>query len=202
MGGNVAVFELGAAEIAEYIDAVVRAASKIIVMDINHSKLLLAKLMGPAECIKSKDFNALSQRVLVEMTGDGLEHTFEAAENVRLIHADLEVCHKGWGECTVTGFTGASLEISNRLFQLMTGRVRRCMTFGDFKGRSELLGIAYEWMRRSFGIYAYPAHCMNDNLITTAFDLPKAEASIRSALQFQPEQTMTVNPLSGQLVAE
>ena len=71
-------------------------------------------------------YYAPTQNVLVETTGGGLDHTFEACGNVNLMRAALESCHMEWGECTVTGAAGAGQEISMRPFQLLempTGRV-------------------------------------------------------------------------------
>ena len=182
--------------------AVMNGASKIIGIDINPSKFPLAKSLGANECINPKDYDAPIHEVLVEMTGGGLDYTFEAVGNVDLMRSALESCHKGWGECTVIGVAGAGQEISTRPFQLVTGRVWRGTAFGGVKGRSELPSMVDEWMEDKFSVDPYITHHMNHNQINTAFDLLKAGESIRSVIHFQPDQTMTINSLPGQIVPE
>lgn len=201
-GATVAVFGLGAVGMAVIQGAVMSGASKIIGVDINPSKFLLAKALGATECINPKDYDAPIQEVLVEMTDGGLDYTFEAVGNVGLMRAALESCHKGWGECTVIGVAGAGQEISTRPFQLVTGRVWRGTAFGGVKGRSELPGMVDEWMRGDFSVDPYITHHMTHGQINTAFDLLTAGESIRSVIHFQPEETMLMNSLPGKLVPE
>lgn len=201
-GSTVAVFGLGAVGMAVIQGAVMSGASKIVGIDINPSKFLLAKALGATECINPKDYDAPIQEVLVDMTGGGFDYTFEAVGNVDLMRAALESCHKGWGESTVIGVAGAGQEIATRPFQLVTGRVWRGTTFGGVKGRSELPGMVDEWLNGEFSVDPYITHHMNHNQINTAFDLLKAGESIRSVIHFQPDETMTVNSLPGQIVPE
>lgn len=63
------------------------------------------------------------QQVLIEMTGWGIDHTFECIGNVHVMRAALESAHRGWGQSIVIGVAGAGEEISTRPFQLVTGRV-------------------------------------------------------------------------------
>ena len=126
---TVAVFGLGAVGMAVIQGAVMNGASRIIGVDINPEKFLLAKALGATECVNPKDYEQPIQEVLVEMTGGGLDYTFEAVGNVDLMRAALESCHKGWGESTVIGVAGAGQEIATRPFQLVTGRVWRGTAF-------------------------------------------------------------------------
>ena len=201
-GATVAVFGLGAVGMAVIQGAVMNGASRIIGIDINPSKFLLAKALGATECLNPKDYDAPIQDVLIEMTGGGLDYTFEAVGSVDLMRAALEACHKGWGESTVIGVAGAGQEIATRPFQLVTGRVWRGTAFGGVKGRSELPGMVDEWMNGDFSVDPYITHHMHHNQINTAFDLLKAGKSIRSVIHFQPKETMTVNSLPGEIVPE
>ncbi|MCJ8334687.1 MAG: S-(hydroxymethyl)glutathione dehydrogenase/class III alcohol dehydrogenase [Epibacterium sp.] len=200
-GSTVAVFGLGAVGMAVIQGAVMSGASRIIGIDINPEKFLLAKALGATECVNPKDFDQPIQEVLVEMTGGGLDYTFEAVGNVDLMRAALESCHKGWGESTVIGVAGAGQEIATRPFQLVTGRVWRGTAFGGVKGRSELPGMVDEWMRGDFSVDPYITHHMNHDNINTAFDLLKAGKSIRSVIHFRPEETMVGDDLPGEIIA-
>ena len=163
-------------------DAVMNGASRIIGIDINPSKFLLAKALGATECRIPKDYDARIQDVLIEMTGGGLAYTFEAVGGVDLMRAALEACHKGWGESTVIGFAGAGQEIATRPFQLVTGRVWRGTASGGVKGRSELPSMVDEWVNGNFSVDPYITHHMHHKQINTAFDLLKAGKSIRSVI--------------------
>lgn len=201
-GATVSVFGLGAVGMAVIQGAVMSGASRIIGIDINPTKFLLAKALGATDCINPTDYDGPIQDVLVDMTGGGLDYTFEAVGNVGLMRAALESCHKGWGECTVIGVAGAGQEISTRPFQLVTGRVWRGTAFGGVKGRSELPGMVDEWLRGDFSVDPYITHHMTHGQINTAFDLLKAGESIRSVIHFQPDETMTVNSLPGIVVPD
>ena len=200
-GSTVAVFGRAAVGMAVIQGAVMSGASRIIGIDINPEKFLLAKALGATECVNPKDFDQPIQEVLVEMTGGGLDYTFEAVGNVDLMRAALESCHKGWGESTVIGVAGAGQEIATRPFQLVTGRVWRGTAFGGVKGRSELPGMVDEWMRGDFSVDPYITHHMNHDNINTAFDLLKAGKSIRSVIHFRPEETMVGDDLPGEIIA-
>ena len=199
-GSTVAVFGLGAVGMAVIQGAVMNGASRIIGVDINPEKFLLAKALGATECLNPKDYDQPIQEVLVEMTGGGLDYTFEAVGNVDLMRAALESCHKGWGESTVIGVAGAGQEIATRPFQLVTGRVWRGTAFGGVKGRSELPGMVDEWLRGDFSVDPYITHHMNHDNINTAFDLLKAGKSIRSVIHFRPEETMVGDDLPGEII--
>jgi S-(hydroxymethyl)glutathione dehydrogenase/alcohol dehydrogenase len=201
-GATVAVFGLGAVGMALIQGAVLKGASRIIGIDVNPNKFLLAKSLGATECINPRDHRLPIHEVLIEMTDGGLDYTFEAVGNVELMRSALESCHKGWGECTVIGVAVAGQEISTRPFQLVTGRVWRGTAFGGVLGRSQLPGMVDEWFRGDFSVDPYITHHMSHEQINTAFDLLKAGESIRSVIHFRPSDTLTVNSLPGQIVKE
>lgn len=199
-GSTVAVFGLGAVGMAVIQGAKMIGAGRIIGIDTNPNKFLLAKSLGATECINPKDFDEPIQKVLVEMTDGGVDYSFECIGNVEVMRAALECCHKGWGECTVIGVAGAGEEISTRPFQLVTGRVWRGSAFGGVLGRSQLPGMVDEWLRGDFDVDPYITHNMGHEQINTAFDLLHAGKSIRSVIHFQPDETMRVNNLPGEIV--
>lgn len=199
-GSTVAVFGLGAVGMAVIQGAKMIGAGRIIGIDTNPNKFLLAKSLGATECINPKDFDEPIQKVLVEMTDGGVDYSFECIGNVEVMRAALECCHKGWGECTVIGVAGAGEEISTRPFQLVTGRVWRGSAFGGVLGRSQLPGMVDEWLRGDFDVDPYITHNMAHEQINTAFDLLHAGKSIRSVIHFQPNETMLVNTLPGEIV--
>ncbi len=199
-GATVAVFGLGAVGMAVIQGAKMQGASRIIGIDTNPNKFELARSLGAHDCINPADFPQPIQDVIVEVTGGGVDYSFECIGNVNVMRAALECCHKGWGECTVIGVAGAGEEIATRPFQLVTGRVWRGSAFGGVLGRSQLPGMVDEWLRGDFDVDPYITHNMTHDQINTAFDLLHAGKSIRSVIHFQPSDTMLVNDLPGIIV--
>lgn len=52
-------------------------ASRIIGVDVNKEKFARAKELGATECISPRDFQKPVQEVLTEMTGYGVDYSFE-----------------------------------------------------------------------------------------------------------------------------
>lgn len=63
------------------------------------------------------------QKTLMEVSADGYDYTFEAANFKRFGTVAIEICHKGWGRCALlTHGTEKDSTISTKPFQLVTGR--------------------------------------------------------------------------------
>lgn len=61
-------------------------ASRVIAVDINKDKFAKAKELGATDCINPRDFKKPIQEVLTEMTGQGVDYSFEV-----IGHADTMV---------------------------------------------------------------------------------------------------------------
>ncbi|MBI1367936.1 MAG: S-(hydroxymethyl)glutathione dehydrogenase/class III alcohol dehydrogenase [Planctomycetes bacterium] len=184
-GATVAVFGLGGIGLACIQGAVMAKAGRIIAIDINAGKFELAKQMGATDCVNPKDHGDTPiQNVIVEMTGGGVDYSFECVGNVKLMRAALECCHKGWGVSTIIGVAGAGQEISTRPFQLVTGRVWKGTAFGGVKGRSQLPGYVDRAMKGDIKIDPFITHTMALDKINEAFDLMHEGKSIRSVIHY------------------
>ncbi|NLC62064.1 MAG: S-(hydroxymethyl)glutathione dehydrogenase/class III alcohol dehydrogenase, partial [Gammaproteobacteria bacterium] len=146
-GDSVAVFGLGAIGLAVIQGAVQAKAGRIIAIDLNPAKFELARQMGATDCVNPKDYDRPIQEVIVEMTGWGVDHSFECIGNVEVMRAALECAHRGWGQSVIIGVAGAGQEISTRPFQLVTGRKWMGTAFGGVKGRTELSGMVEDAMK-------------------------------------------------------
>ena len=122
--------------------------------------------------------------VIVEMTGGGVDFSFECIGNVKVMRSALECCHKGWGESVIIGVAGAGEEICTRPFQLVTGRVWRGSAFGGVRGRSELPGYVQRYLDGEFELDTFITHTMGLEQINQAFDLMHAGKSIRTVIHF------------------
>jgi len=179
---SVAVFGMGTVGLACVEAASYAGASRIIAVDIDPSKWELAKSFGATEFINPKDYEKPIQEVLVDVTGGGLDYTFECVGNVQLMRAALEACHIGWGKSIVIGVAGAGQEISTRPFQLVTGRVWTGTAFGGFKSRSEVPALVDDYMSKKLNIDEYITHNLNFNDINIAFKLMHEGKSLRSVI--------------------
>jgi len=183
-GSTVAVFGLGGIGLSVIQGAVMAGASRIIAVDINPEKFTFAKQLGATDCVNPKEHSSPIQEVLVELTGGGVDYSFECVGNVGLMRAALESCHKGWGESIIIGVAGAGQEISTRPFQLVTGRVWRGTAFGGVKGRSQLPGYVERYLNGDLKVDEFVTHKMPLDKINEAFDLMHEGKSIRSVIEF------------------
>src|SRR5262245_6175890 len=183
-GDTVAVFGLGGIGLAVIQGARRAKAGRIIAIDTNPSKFDKAKAMGATDCLNPRDHDKPVQQVIVEMTGWGVDHSFECIGNVQVMRAALECAHRGWGQSIIIGVAGAGQEISTRPFQLVTGRTWKGTAFGGVKGRSQLPGMVQEAMQGRIKLAPFVTHTMGLDGINDAFDLMHEGKSIRSVIHF------------------
>ncbi|MGO1541098.1 MAG: S-(hydroxymethyl)glutathione dehydrogenase/class III alcohol dehydrogenase [Luteimonas sp.] len=183
-GDSVAVFGLGAIGLAVIQGAVQAKAGRIIAIDTNPAKFELAKQMGATECVNPKDYNRPIQEVIVEMTGWGVDHSFECIGNVDVMRSALECAHRGWGQSVIIGVAGAGKEISTRPFQLVTGRKWMGTAFGGVKGRTQLPGMVEEAMKGDIKLEPFVTHTLPLERINEAFELMEKGESIRTVIRY------------------
>ena len=183
-GDSVAVFGLGGIGLAVIQGAKLAKAGRIIAIDTNPGKFDLARTFGATDCVNPKDFDKPIQQVIVDMTGWGVDHSFECIGNVNVMRAALECAHRGWGQSVVIGVAGAGQEISTRPFQLVTGRKWLGTAFGGVKGRTELPGMVEDAMSGKIQLAPFVTHTMPLTGINEAFDLMHEGKSIRSVVHY------------------
>ena len=183
-GDTVAVFGLGGIGLAVIQGARQAKAGRIIAIDTNPAKFDLARTFGATDCINPNDHDAPIQEVIVEMTGWGVDHSFECIGNVNVMRAALECAHRGWGQSVIIGVAGAGQEISTRPFQLVTGRRWLGSAFGGVKGRSQLPGMVEDAMNGKIELAPFVTHTVALEQINDAFDLMHEGKSIRTVVRY------------------
>ncbi len=184
-GASVAVFGLGGIGLSVVQGAVMAKAGRIVVVDTNPEKFVMAKALGATDCVNPKDYpDTPIQQVIVDLTDGGVDYSFECIGNVHVMRAALECCHKGWGESVIIGVAGAGQEISTRPFQLVTGRVWRGSAFGGVKGRSQLPGYVDRYMAGEIRIDEMITEVLPLERINEAFELMHAGKVIRSVIHY------------------
>ena len=184
-GSTVAVFGLGGIGMAVIQGAVMAKASRILAIDMNPDKFVMAKQLGATDFINPKDYpDTPIQQVIVDLTDGGVDYSFECIGNVKVMRSALECCHKGWGESIIIGVAGAGQEVSTRPFQLVTGRVWRGSAFGGVKGRSQLPGYVDRYMKGEFKVDQFVSAVLPLDEINEAFKLMHEGKVIRTVIQY------------------
>lgn len=181
---TVAIFGLGGIGLSVIQGAVMSKAKRIIAIDINESKFEFAKQLGATDTLNPTTLNGNLTEAIVEMTGGGVDYSFECVGNVDLMREALECTHKGWGESVIIGVAPAGAEISTRPFQLVTGRSWRGTAFGGVKGRSQLPSYVDQYMEGKIKVDEMITHTFPHNEINKAFDVMHKGESIRSVIVY------------------
>lgn len=182
-GSTVAVFGLGGIGLNVIQGARMVGADRIIGIDINPARAELGTQFGMSDFINPKDVDDVTQAI-IDLTGGGVDYSFECIGNVDTMRQALECCHKGWGESFIIGVAGAGQEISTRPFQLVTGRSWRGTAFGGARGRTDVPRIVDWYMDGKIEIDPLITHTLALEDINSAFDLMHAGASIRSVVVY------------------
>lgn len=183
-GATVAIFGLGGIGLSCIQGAVMAQAGRIITIDLNPDKWPIAQALGATDFVNPKEIGGSVTEYIKEMTGGGVDYSFECIGNVHVMREALECTHMGWGVSTIIGVAGAGQEISTRPFQLVTGRTWKGTAFGGVKGRSELPGYVDRYLRGDIELDRMVTHTMPLEEINHAFDLMHEGKSIRSVIIF------------------
>jgi S-(hydroxymethyl)glutathione dehydrogenase / alcohol dehydrogenase len=184
-GANVVVFGLGGIGLNVIQGARMVGADKIIGVDINPSKVEMARKFGMTHFVNPQEVG--SEKVveaIVDITGGGADFSFECIGNTTTMRQSLECCHRGWGESIIIGVAPSGAEVSTRPFQLVTGRVWKGSAFGGARGRTDVPKIVDWYMDGKINIDDLITHVMPLDDINSAFDLMHSGESIRSVVTF------------------
>ncbi len=183
-GANVVVFGLGGIGLNVIQGARMAGANRIVGVDINPRRKLLAERFGMTHFVNPKEVEGDLVAHLVALTDGGADYSFECVGSVDLMRQALECCHRGWGVSVIIGVAGAGQEIRTRPFQLVTGRVWKGTAFGGARGRTDVPKIVDWYMDGKINIDDLITHVMPLNKINDAFDLMHKGESIRSVVTF------------------
>ncbi len=182
-GANVVVFGLGGIGLNVIQGAKLVGADKIIGIDVNPAREVMARKFGMTHFINAKETPNVVDAI-VQLTDGGADYSFECIGNTTTMRQALECCHKGWGQSIIIGVAEAGAEISTRPFQLVTGRQWKGSAFGGARGRTDVPKIVDWYMDGKIDIDSLITHTMPLNDINKAFDLMHAGESIRSVVVY------------------
>jgi S-(hydroxymethyl)glutathione dehydrogenase/alcohol dehydrogenase len=182
-GASVAVYGLGGVGLSVIQGAVLSGAEQIIGIDTNPSKFDLARQFGATHTLNPKDAADPVEAVL-ELSGGGVDYSFECIGNVEVMHQALQVAHRGWGESIIIGVAGAGEEIHARPFLLVTGRSWRGSAFGGVKGRTQVPKFVDQYMSGRIKLDEYVTLTLPLTEINSAFDKMHEGSVIRSVIVY------------------
>ena len=191
-GANVVVFGLGGIGLNVIQGARMAGADKIIGVDMNPAREVLARKFGLTHFVNPKEVKGDLVPYLVDLTGGGADYSFECIGNVDVMRQALECCHRGWGVSVIIGVAGSGQEIKTRPFQLVTGRVWKGTAFGGARGRTDVPRIVDWYMEGKINIDDLITHVLPLDRINEAFDLMHEGKSIRSVVTYdgaRPQRT-------------
>ena len=183
LGSTVAVFGLGGIGLNVIQGAKMVGATRIIGVDLNPDKVKLAQQFGMTDFVNPSEVDDVVQH-LIDMTGGGVDYSFECIGNVKVMRQALECCHKGWGTSVIIGVAGAGQEISTRPFQLVTGRNWRGSAFGGARGRTDVPRIVDWYMDGRINIDDLITHTLPLEQINDGFELMHRGESIRAVVVY------------------
>jgi len=184
-GANVVVFGLGGIGLNVIQGARMVGADKIVGVDLNPSKVEIAKKFGMTHYVNPDEGGRDKVvQAIVDLTGGGADFSFECIGSTTTMRQALECCHRGWGESIIIGVAPSGAEISTRPFQLVTGRVWKGSAFGGARGRTDVPKIVDWYMEGKINIDDLITHTMPLERINDAFDLMHEGKSIRSVVVY------------------
>lgn len=182
-GSSVAVFGLGGIGLSVIQGAVMAGADRIIAVDTNPRKFTMATQLGATDCIDATTIDKVDEHI-VELTGGGVDFSFECIGNVEVMGVALRSTIRGWGQSIVIGVAGAGEEIHSRPFMLVTGRSWRGTAFGGTRGRTQLPGYVDSYMKGRIKLDEMVTATMPLDRINEAFDLMHRGEAIRSVIRY------------------
>lgn len=182
-GANVAVFGLGGIGLNVIQGARMVGADRIIGIDINPAREQLAREFGMTDFLNPDEVEDVVDAI-VQMTGGGVDYSFECIGHTGVMRQALECTHKGWGRSIIIGVAAAGAEISTRPFQLVTGRKWEGSAFGGARGRSDVPRIVDWYMQGKIRIDPLITHTLKLEDINEGFSLMKTGQSIRSVILY------------------
>ncbi|XP_004462025.2 all-trans-retinol dehydrogenase [NAD(+)] ADH1B-like [Dasypus novemcinctus] len=183
-GSTCAVFGLGGIGLSAIIGCKAAGAAMIIGVDINKGKFAKAKELGATECINPQDFKKPIHEVLKEMTGGGVDFSFEAIGQIDTVLEALLCCHEAFGVSVIIGEPPASQNLSMNPILLLTGRTWKGALLGGFKSKDSVPKLVVDFLAKKFPLDPLITHVLPFEKINEGFDLLRSGKSIRTVLKF------------------
>ncbi len=182
-GATTAVFGCGGVGLNVVQGCVLAGAERIIALDRSEMRLSLARSLGATDTILVGGDDPV-QAVLDLTSGYGVDYSFEATGNVKVMRQALESCHMGGGQCTLIGVAGRGEELSVVPRFLITGRHLTGSAFGGAKSRRQVPELVDWYMEGKLKIDSLCTAFLPLQRINEAFTLMERQEGIRTVITF------------------
>ncbi|NXI93570.1 ADH1 dehydrogenase, partial [Psophia crepitans] len=183
-GSTCAVFGLGGVGLSVVMGCKASGASRIIAVDINSDKFVKAKELGATDCVNPHNFEKPIQEVLTEMTGHGVDYSFEVIGHADTMVAALASCNMNTGVCVMVGELASRSTISVDPMLLLSGRTWKGTLLGGWKMRNSLSKLVSSYLEKKVNLDLLITHTLPIAKVNEGFELLRAGKSIRSVLLF------------------
>ncbi|KAM6221405.1 alcohol dehydrogenase E chain-like [Rhynchocyon petersi] len=183
-GSTCAVFGLGGVGLSVIMGCKAAGATRIIGVDINKGKFAKAKEVGATECINPQDFKKPIHEVLMEMSGGGVDFSFEAVGQHDTMVSALSCCQEAYGVSVIIGVPPAAKDLKMNPRLLITGRTWKGAIFGGYKSKDSIPKLVADFMANKFPLDSIITHVLPFEKINEGFDLLHSGKSIRTVLTF------------------
>ncbi|EOA97791.1 Alcohol dehydrogenase 1 [Anas platyrhynchos] len=183
-GSTCAVFGLGGVGLSVVMGCKAAGASRIIGVDVNKEKFARAKELGATECISPRDFQKPVQEVLTEMTGYGVDYSFEVIGTADTMTAALASCNMSTGVCVVVGEAPSGSVVPMDPLLFLSGRTCKGTLIGGWKMRDSIPKLVSSYLEKKFNSDLLITHTLPIAKINEGFELLRAGKSIRTVLLY------------------
>ncbi|KAF8104931.1 hypothetical protein N665_0165s0020 [Sinapis alba] len=179
-GSTVAVFGLGAVGLAAAEGARLHGAAKIIGVDLNPDKFELGKKFGftdfinPTLCGEKK-----VSEVIKEMTGGGVDYSFECVGLPSLLTEAFISTRRGTGKTIMLGMGKHAAPVSLGSFDLLSGRTVCGSLFGGLKSKLDIPVLVDHYLKKELNLDDFITHELKFEEINKAFELLEEGKSLR-----------------------
>jgi S-(hydroxymethyl)glutathione dehydrogenase / alcohol dehydrogenase len=183
-GSTIAVFGCGPIGLNVVQGARIAGAAKIIAVDLKPERLQKAQELGATHLINAGEHGGSGTAAVKELTGGGVDYSFEATGNTTVMRQAFESVRYGGGKCVLIGVAKTGEEISLTPRTLIAGRVLTGTAFGNCKGRTQLPQLVDYYMEGTLKIDELVTKEIPLEQINQAFEWMKQDQGYRYIVKY------------------
>ncbi|KAL0656696.1 hypothetical protein Bca4012_077280 [Brassica carinata] len=171
-GSTVAIFGLGAVGLAVAEGARLHGASKIIGVDLNPDKFEIGKRFGITDFVNTASCGEKTiSQVIKEMTGGGVDYSFECIGLASLMEEAFNSSRTGSGKTVILGMEKNASPISLDSRAIIRGRSVHGSLFGGLKPKLDIPILVDRYLKKELNLDGFITHEISFEEINKAFDL-------------------------------
>ncbi|KAL0699869.1 hypothetical protein Bca4012_055991 [Brassica carinata] len=171
-GSTVAIFGLGAVGLAVAEGARLHGASKIIGVDLNPDKFEIGKRFGITDFVNTASCGEKTiSQVITEMTGGGVDYSFECIGLASLMEEAFNSTRTGSGKTVILGMEKNASPISLGSHAILRGRSVCGSLFGGLKPKVDIPILVDRYLKKELNLDGFITHEISFAEINKAFDL-------------------------------